>query len=109
MKSNQKLYVVTRRDLPPGSQAVQGMHALVEFMLEYPSLIREWHDISNYLCFLSVADEQELQKLADTLHEEYLIRECFYEPDLKDSLTALVINATDEASALVRHLPLALK
>lgn len=109
MKSNQKLYVVTRRDLSTGAQAVQGMHALVEFCLEYPSLAKRWHDKSNYLCFLSVADEQELQELADVAHENYIIRECFYEPDLNDSLTAVVLDATEEASKLVRHLPLALR
>jgi hypothetical protein len=85
------------------------MHALVEFCLEYPSLVKNWHDVSNYLCFLTVANEAELTALAEEAHERYIIRECFFEPDLGDALTAVVLDATDESRRLTAQLKLALK
>lgn len=69
MKVNQKLYVVTRRDLSPGSQAVQGMHALVDFMMYNPEKGQEWWKDSSHLCFLSVENETELNHLAGRLLE----------------------------------------
>jgi len=109
MRTNQKLYVVTRRDLSPGAQAVQGMHALVEFKFENPDQAREWHAESNTLGFLSVADEKELNELSGKLFSLGIAHSLFREPDMGMSLTALAIEATDQAMEAVRHLPLAMK
>ncbi len=35
MKTNAKLYLITRADLSPGQQAVQAAHALQEFNMHY--------------------------------------------------------------------------
>jgi len=48
----QKLYIVTRSDLSPGAQAVQGMHALVEFVMRNPEKARLWYEGGNTLVFL---------------------------------------------------------
>lgn len=109
MRTNQKLYVVTRRDLSPGAQAVQGMHALVEFQFEHPDKAREWHAESNTLGFLSVADEKELNELIGKLFHLDIAHSMFREPDLGMSLTAIAIEATDPAMEALRHLPLAMK
>jgi hypothetical protein len=109
MRPNQKLYIVTRRDLPPGAQAVQGMHALVEFQHYWPNKTQTWHEESNHLCFLAVANEEELRSLCDTLFQARVVYSVFMEPDLGMSLTAIAIEATDRASELVSTLSLALR
>lgn len=109
MKPNQKLYVVTRRDLSPGAQAVQGMHALTEFSMYHPDQYKEWYGESNHLCFLSVPSEAELNTLCGALFRENVRYSTFLEPDFGMSLTAVAIEATDQASALVANLPLALR
>ena len=109
MRTNQKLYVVTRRDLSPGAQAVQGMHALVEFQFEYPEDASEWHSVSNTLGFLSVADEKELNELCGLLFSLSIRHSLFREPDMGMSLTAIAIEATDQAMESVRQLKVALR
>lgn len=109
MRDNQKLYVVTRRDLIPGSQAVQGMHALTEFSMYHKAKYEEWWRMSNHLCFLSVANERELDLLCGKLFREDVAHSMFREADLDMALTAVAIEATDQASELVRDLPLALR
>ena len=109
MRDNQKLYVVSRRDLIPGSQAVQGMHALTEFSMYWPKQYEAWYRQSNHLCFLSVANEQDLEVLCGILFREGVTHSTFREPDLNMALTAIAIEATDQASELVRDMPLALR
>lgn len=109
MRDNQKLYVVTRRDLSPGSQAVQGMHALVEFSMYHPNDYDDWYKQSNHLCFLVVNDEQELGSLCRKLYNAGVKFSDFREPDLGMSLTAIAIEATDQASSAVSSLSLALR
>lgn len=109
MRDNQKLYVVSRRDLNPGSQAVQGMHALTEFSMYYPREYEAWYRESNHLCFLSVSTERDLEILCGKLFRGGVIHCTFREPDLGMSLTAVAIEATDQASELVNDLPLALR
>ncbi len=109
MRPNQKLYVVTRRDLIPGSQAVQGMHALTEFSMYHRLKYEQWYRESNHLCFLSVASENDLGILCGKLFLEDVAHSTFREPDLGMSLTAIAIEATDRASELVSELSLALR
>lgn len=109
MRDNQKLYVVTRRDLIPGSQAVQGMHALTEFSMYFPAEYRQWYEKSNHLCFLSVENEEELDVLCGRIYSKDIKYAGFCEPDLGMALTAVAIEATDTASEVLRDLPLALR
>lgn len=109
MRENQKLYVVTRRDLAPGTQAVQGMHALVEFSAYHTEEYFKWFRESNHLCFLSVDSELELDKLCSKLYNAKVKYCGFREPDLNMTLTALAIEASDEASDTVKDLKLALR
>lgn len=109
MNYNQKLYVVTRRDLSPGAQAVQGMHALVEFQYEYRDHAAEWHAESNTLCFLAVPDEKALNELCGLLHQLDIRHSMFREPDMSYALTAVAIEATDQAMETVRPLKTALR
>lgn len=102
----QRLYLVTRADLPAGDQAVQAAHALTEFTFEHPEAAESWHRASNTLAFLVAPDEAALQTLLDRAFDRGLRASAFREPDLGDALTAVAIEP--EGSRLVRSLPLAL-
>ena len=105
-----RLYVLTRNDLghyynndnptvklfDPSYQAVQGAHAVAQFMMEHPD--SEWKN--GYLIFLAVEDEGELKEWRGHLQfdndEIYDDRKkvpfsLFYEPDLNNQLTAIAV------------------
>ena len=88
-KEGDKLYTVTRQDLIPGSQAVQAMHASHEFAVQHTEEFLRWQKESNYLAFLSIANEdalKELIKVLDTYEVKYSV---FREPDLDNTITAV--------------------
>lgn len=103
-----KLYVVTRRDLSPGQQAAQILHAGLALQAVRRDEMREWAEVSNTVVLVSVADEPALLQLQRCLVEATP----FYEPDAehaggkKDSLTALAL--LDPPKRLMRDLPKAL-
>ena len=108
MKRGEKLYVVTRRDLSPGYQAVQGIHAAQQFALEFPTLAEEWREQSNYLGFLSVKHEGALKLLAWKAMRKGLAVAVFCEPDRHWEVTAIAIQAGSVSKKLCEKLPLAL-
>jgi peptidyl-tRNA hydrolase len=106
IKHGDKLFVIVRNDLSAGSQAVQGMHAMRQFIADHPESEKEWFEVSNHIAFLKVDDEVALLKMADRLSRRGMKVSMFREPDLDDSLTAI---ATDYLSKeYVLHLKLAL-
>ncbi len=107
--SQQKLYVITREDLKPGYQAVQAVHAAIDFIFKYPDISRNWHDISNYLVILSVPTESELKRTAQTLTAANLLFSPFHEPDIDNQLTAIAIEPSEKAQRFCSGYKLALK
>lgn len=101
-----KLYLVTRRDLPAGSRAVQMAHALREYVEKHPAQDRAWYDTSNTLVCLEADSEVALRELAQRALAEDVPVAVFEEPDLDGALTAIALG--DSAKPLVRHLRLAL-
>lgn len=85
------------------------MHALQEFNIVHPEVARRWHKDSNHLGFLSVANEQELEALHTKAQYAGLYTAAFTEPDLGDSLTAIVIEPGDKSRRLVSSLRLAMR
>ena len=106
--SAEKLYVVVREDLPPGSQAVQSIHAFRQFVKEFPDLEGTWFDMSNHLALLSVQDEDGLFRLISKALSKGLRYAGFHEPDLGNSLTAVAFEPGGRSKRLLRKLPLAL-
>lgn len=98
--------MVTRADLPPGAQAVQAMHAAIDFAITYPALTAAWHSASNTLVILVVPDELALGWLEQDARAAGLRVAPFHEPDLDGALTAVAFEPA--AGRLLRHLPLAL-
>jgi hypothetical protein len=99
--------VVTRADLPPGTQACQAAHAALEFTFAHPAAARDWHEASNTLVLLATADELSLGQLCADAAGAGLLVVRFHEPDLGYALTAAALEPA--AHRLVTHLPLALR
>lgn len=108
MRFNQKLYLISRRDLPPGSQAVQACHAFREFVARHSELERAWHEKSNHLCFLSVASERELIEIMQAAVAKKFRWASFQEPDLGMAYTAIALEPSDEVRDFCAALPLGL-
>lgn len=107
MATADKLYLVTREDLPPGSQAVQAAHALRAFVAVHPEVDQHWYRTSNTLAFLAAKDEESLWALLNKADQLGLPTAPFYEPDLGNALTAIAIGP--QGRRIVSHLPLALR
>ncbi len=103
-----RLYVVTRADLPPGAQGTQSQHALSEYAVRFPEQHREWHQNGKNLIWLAARDLDALEDLL-TLLEDHLGIECaaFFEPDFGDALTAFAVS--EQAARRLSSLPCALR
>jgi hypothetical protein len=101
-----KLFIVTRSDLSPGQQAVQGQHALMEFMVHHPGVAMAWYRESNTLAFLAAPDEASLGVLLKKARRRDIPTAAFHEPDRNNEMTAIVLDHA--AHGLVSNLPLAL-
>ena len=104
--NNQKLRVVTRRDLTPSQQAVQACHSAIDFQHEHPEEARQWQTKSNYLALLTVADEEALIKLITKAILMGIKHTIFREPDLGNVITAVAFEPTDAAKKLTSSCPL---
>lgn len=102
----ERLYLVTRGDLPAGARAAQCCHALREFARAHPVREAAWYAASNALVLLETPDEAALAALVARAGERGVACAAFREPDLGDALTAIAL--APEARPLVRRLPLAL-
>lgn len=98
--------MVTRADLPAGTQACQAVHAALEFALAHPGLVAAWHGASATLVVLAARDELSLGRLCQDAAAGGLRVATFHEPDLGGALTAAAFEPA--AHRLVAHLPLAL-
>ena len=110
-KEGDKLYIITRRDMSPGAQFAQGVHAKDVFSFEHPETNRAWYEQSNYICCLSVANEEELRQLyADSQFATFYIESsAWYEPDKNGEMTAVALSPGLYTKELCKTLPLALK
>lgn len=103
---NKKLIIVTRRDLSLGYQAVQAAHAAIDFQHEYPREANDWHKTSNYLIFLTVADEKQLRLLILQAAKRGIKIKAFREPDINNELTAIALEPSEESRKLTSSFPL---
>jgi hypothetical protein len=103
------LTLVVRRDLHPGSQAAQLVHAAIQFQKEYPHIQDSWYNISNYVALLSCENEQALKDLINKAQEKGIKYSAFNEPDLYNSLTSVTLEPCVESTKLCSSFPLAFK
>lgn len=105
IKSDEKLRVVSRKDISLPYQAVQAGHAAIQFQHEHPELAKLWYTQSNYLAFLSVDDEEQLEKLIRKAKAKGITHSIFREPDLGNQITAVTFEASDDARRLTSSCP----
>lgn len=103
-----KLYIVTRRDLAPGYQAVQSCHAMQQFAVEHETIDRRWFIFSNHLALLSVSGEPELLSLLASAIDSGIAVSAFREPDVGNAITAIALEPGEKTAHLCSYLPLAL-
>ena len=101
-----KLRIVSRRDLPIGTQALQSGHAAIDFQYQHPVEAKEWQNKSNYLVFLTVADEEELIKFITKANLSGIKHTVFREPDLNNQITAVAFEPSEASRKLTSSCPL---
>jgi len=79
-----KMYVISRAQLDPIYQCVQGGHALVAFTQKYPEITKEWDN--QYLIYLNSYTLDNVMKDLDLYNIPYAK---FVEPDMGDCVTAI--------------------
>lgn len=109
IKEGDKLYIITRADLEPGYQAVQSIHAAIQFKFEHPEISVNWFENSNYLGLLSVANEGELVALTERAKELGISYSIFREPDIDNQITAIALAPGQKSKKLCSRFPLALR
>ena len=108
-KEGDKVYIITRRDMSPGYQGVQSIHAMRQFSEEHPDIDKAWFKQSNYLAWLSVTDEAELFELLAKAARKHIRCSIFREPDVDNQVTAIALEPGVHSSEVCRHLPPALR
>lgn len=99
--------MITRADLTPAQQAVQGIHAALAWASR--------HDIpaDGTVVFLAVPDEYHLHLLGESLEQDGAEVAWFSEPDLGWALTAIAAHSSDGNAhtgyGRLSRLPLALR
>ena len=106
MQVTEKLRVVSRRDLSLPVQAVQSGHAAIDFQHQHPEEAREWQKKSNYLAFLTVANEADLIKLITKAILTGIKHTVFREPDLDNQITAVAFEPSEASRKLTSSCPL---
>jgi peptidyl-tRNA hydrolase len=95
--------------MSPGYQGVQSIHAAVQFAFEHPDINKEWFENSNYLGFLSVQNERELNSLIEEAGKKNIKHSIFREPDVDNQITAIALAPGSDTRRLCSRLPLALR
>lgn len=103
---SEKLRVVTRKDIGLAYGGVQAAHAAIDFQYQHPVEAQEWQTKSNYLVFLTVADEEALIKLITKAILTGIKHTIFREPDLNNEITAVAFEPSDATRRLTSSCPL---
>lgn len=99
----EKLFLITRSDLPEGDRAMQMAHAFREFIEQHPEIDRAWYKNSNTLVGLEIGDEKALAGLLEEARWKGIPASPFHEPDRGNELTAIALGPTGKR--LCRRLP----
>lgn len=106
---NQKLIVISRRDIIPGYQLTQSVHSSHQFLFEHPELSKDWFLNSNYLVILSVENEKELIDIINKLYQLGITFSKFHEPDLNNELTSISFLSSNVTKKITGGMSLLLK
>jgi peptidyl-tRNA hydrolase len=106
IKNGDKLYIVVRQDLKPGSQLAQACHASFLFASEFPDETKDWMTNSNHIVILGIKSEDELIKLIESAVD--IKTAVFKEPDMNNQITAIALECNSLSKELCSKLKLAL-
>jgi hypothetical protein len=84
-------------------------HAAIQWQFDFPDIAKEWFDNSSYLALLSVANEVELQHLAEKAHLQEIKVSIYREPDVDNQITAIALEPHIKSKKLCSSIKLALK
>jgi len=98
----EKLYVLVRKDLSKSQQAIQGGHAVAEYLLR--GRLSSWDN--GTLVYLAVEDEDELKSWGEIFDIACTWWVCFKEPDKNNELTAIAVLLEEYEQDLVEDLRL---
>lgn len=104
---SEKLYVLVREDLRPGQQAVQALHAAVDYVMLRREA-GEWWRESNTVVVLGVKNRKELHKYEKMVLNFAIPHVLFREPDMWNQPTALAFESEPWMTYMVAPLRLAL-
>ncbi len=98
----EKLYVLVRKDLPKSQQAVQGGHAVAEYLLR--GHLSSWDN--GTIVYLAVEDEDELKSWGEIFNLACAWWTGFREPDRNNELTAIAALLDKDEQNIVEDLRL---
>lgn len=81
----------------------------MQFAFEHPEINKEWFEKSNYLGFLSVDNESDLNRLIEKAQNQNIHYSVFREPDIDNQITAIALEPSSNTKKLCSRIPLALK
>lgn len=102
---NDKLIVVTRKDLSPSYQSVQAGHSVVQFQYDFPKISFEWYKNSKYLIYLGIDDYNEFKEFIIKLNNNNIKYSLFFEPDIGE-YTSVTIEPGKKSIWLTKKLDL---
>lgn len=106
MNKNSKLFLITRKDLGPGLQAAQLVHAAMTF--QKANDLNDWFDISNTIVLLSVDNEECLNRILTEAEKKGIRSSKFVDDDLGNSVTAIALEPSKASQKLCSNIGLAL-
>lgn len=101
--------MLVREDIPSGYQAVMGVHAGIQFAVDYHLKTEQWESSSNSLVILSARDELELIFLFKELDDQDIAVTGFHEPDFNNELMSVATILNKQQAKILSSKPLLLK
>lgn len=105
-RPDDRLYIVTRSDIPLGFASAQCAHAAFQFARDQWERTAPWMRDSQWLVIVTVSDEGSLEDLAFRAAQQTLPHSRWREPDRDNELTAVAIAPGRGARLLCANLPL---
>lgn len=105
-RPDDRLYIVTRADLPVGLAAAQAVHAAFVFARDRWALAAPWLRDSQWLVLVTVPDEAALLSFCAKAAAELTDHVVWREPDLDGAATAVAVAPGGSARKLCANLPL---
>jgi peptidyl-tRNA hydrolase len=105
-RPDDRLYIVTRADLPVGFASAQCAHAAFQFARDRWEQTAPWMRDSQWLVIVTVPDEAHLEDLSARARLNGVGQVCWHEPDRDNELTAVALDPGKGARLLCANLPL---